>query len=90
MQRFYVPEPGEHIEDMDMFHAALVLYVRLKGRPCIRLIPLPTGEPCSTPAECSRLLQLGSPLKLTQAWYQKRAFACPQPLPHPGLPLAVQ
>ncbi len=66
MQKLFVPEPGEHIEDMDMFKAALILCMRSKGRPCIRIIPLPTGELCSTPAECSLLLQLGNPSELTQ------------------------
>ena len=31
------------IEDMDMFHKALVLYIRSRGLPCIRIVPLPTG-----------------------------------------------
>ena len=59
MQTVYNPQPGEHIEDMDMFHAALVLYVRYEGRPCIRVIPLRQGEPCSTPFQKTFLLLQG-------------------------------
>ena len=51
MHRFFVTDIGEHIEDMDMFHAALVLYVRYQGRPCIRVLSFPKGEPCSMLAE---------------------------------------
>ena len=36
-------EPGECIEDMDIFHRALVLYMRSKGMPCIKVLPLRTG-----------------------------------------------
>ncbi len=55
MQRLFNPEFGEHIEDMDIFHAALVLYMRSKGRPCIRVFPWPKGEPCSMPTELTAL-----------------------------------
>ena len=36
-------EAGDCIEDMDMFHKALVLYIRSQGLPCIKVVPFPTG-----------------------------------------------
>ncbi len=43
MKRLPLMEPGECIEDMDIFHRALVLYMRSKGMPCIKVLPLRTG-----------------------------------------------
>ena len=47
MKRLPFMEPGECIEDMDMFHRALVLYMRIKGVPCVKVLPLRAGEMCS-------------------------------------------
>lgn len=51
MRRFFVTDTGEHIEDMDIFHSSLVLYVRWKGRPGIRVFSLHEGESCGSVAE---------------------------------------
>lgn len=44
MSKLTEMEVGDCIEDMDMFHTALMLYVRCKGVPCIRVLPLGKGE----------------------------------------------
>ena len=43
LDTFVEVESGDCIEDMDMFHKALVLHIRSQGLPCIRVVPLPTG-----------------------------------------------
>ena len=47
---------GDCIEDMDMFHKALVLYTRSKGLPCIRVVPMPTGVPMTV--QCCPAVQI--------------------------------
>ena len=58
LDTFVEAEDGDCIEDMDMFHKALVLYIRSRGVPCIRVVPLPTGA-LTTWQCCPAVLKTG-------------------------------
>ena len=61
LDTFVEVEAGDCIEDMDMFHKALVLYIRSQGLPCIRVVPMPAGA--LTTQQCPAAV-----LKIGQVW----------------------